>query len=127
MNKIILLMMRIISAVILGQSLWFKFTGAPEAVASFTLLGMEPVGRILIGIIELVVVIFLLIPPLVGVGALIGMGVMFGAVIAHLTRLGIVVQNDNGLLFGMAVAVLIMCGIILYYNRDKVPFIGKTF
>jgi putative oxidoreductase len=43
--------LRIIAAVILLQTLYFKFTGHPESIALFTKLGMEPWGRIGTGFI----------------------------------------------------------------------------
>ncbi len=118
--------LQIIAAIILFQTLWFKFTGAPEAVATFTLLGMEPTGRILIGLLEGVAGLFLLIPRLVASGGLLAMGLMLGAIIAHFTRLGIVVENDGGLLFGLAVTVFVMATIITYIRRHQLPFIDKT-
>ena len=64
MNKINIIhwILRIIAAVILLQTLYFKFTGQPESVTLFTTLGMEPWGRIGTGIFELIGSILILIP-----------------------------------------------------------------
>lgn len=97
--------LRLVVAGILLQTLWFKFTGAEESVYIFSTLGIEPWGRIGSGIAELVAAVLLLIPGTVHYGALLALGVISGAIISHLTKLGIVVQNDGGLLFGLAVFV----------------------
>lgn len=100
---------RIIAAVIMLQTLFFKFTAAPESVYIFSKLGMEPWGRIGIGILELIASILLLIPYTVAYGAVLGLGLMSGALFFHLTRLGIVVQDDSGQLFIYALMVFISC------------------
>lgn len=97
---------RTIAAVILAQTLFFKFTAAPESVYIFSTLGVEPWGRIAAGLMELMAVILLLGNRTAWLGALLAMGLMFGAIGAHLTRLGIEVQDDKGLLFGLACTVL---------------------
>ena len=89
---------RLTAAVILLQTLYFKFTGAPESVYIFTKVGMEPWGRYGSGVAELIAAIFLLIPCRAWAGAILALGVMGGAIASHLTVLGIVVQNDGGLL-----------------------------
>lgn len=99
--------LQLITAGILLQTLFFKFTGAEESVYIFETLGMEPWGRIGSGIAELCAAILLLIPRTIVIGAALSLAVILGAIGAHLTRLGIVVQDDGGLLFGLAVAVLV--------------------
>ncbi len=88
--------LRIVSSVILLQTLFFKFTAAEESVYIFTTLGMEPYGRIGSGIAELIAVILILIPKTTLFGAFMGCGVMLGAIFSHLFVLGIEVQNDGG-------------------------------
>src|SRR5580698_10347887 len=88
--------LRILAAIILLQTLFFKFSGAEESVYIFSKLGMEPWGRIGTGIIELIASILLLIPRTTAIGAVLGLGVMSGALFFHLTRLGIVVKDDHG-------------------------------
>jgi len=98
---------QIIAAVILGQTLFFKFTGAPESVYIFQQLGVEPWGRYATAVFELITVVLLLIPGTAGFGGLLAVALMLGAIGSHLTRLGIEVQGDGGLLFGMAIVTLI--------------------
>jgi hypothetical protein len=111
--------LQIIAAIIMGQTLFFKFTGAPEPVYIFTTLGVEPFGRLFAGFSELVAVVLLLIPSTAGLGALFSIGVMSGAILAHLTKLGIVVLDDGGLLFGMGVIVWIACAVVVWLRRSE--------
>ena len=112
--------LRLIAAGIMLQTLLFKFSAAPESVYIFSTVGMEPWGRIFVGVLELIASILILIPRATAYGALIGIGVMTGAVFMHLTRLGIVVQNDSGKLFVMAVIVLITCLVLVYWHRSSI-------
>src|SRR5947199_5347045 len=91
--------LRITAAIILLQTLFFKFTAAPESVYIFTKVGAEPWGRIGSGVIELIAAILILTPRFTWLGSLLAMGVMAGALVSHLTVLGIEVQGDKGLLF----------------------------
>ena len=112
--------LRIIASSILLQTLWFKFTGAPESIYIFSILGVEPYGRIGTGIAELVVAILTLIPKTTWLGALGGCGIMIGAILSHLFVLGIEVKGDGGLLFGLALITLICCLGLLYMNRNRI-------
>src|SRR5213593_2751218 len=99
-------------ALILFQTLLFKFTGAAESRYIFSRLGLEPWGRIGSGVVELIACILLLHPRTVTVGAVLSLGVISGAILSHLTKLGIVVVNsdgtrDGGLLFGLALVVFL--------------------
>ena len=111
--------LRIVAAVILLQTLFFKFSGHPESVELFTKLGVEPWGRIGTGIIELVAGIVLLIPATAFVGGLLGVGLMFGAILSHLTVIGIESKGDGGQLFLLAFIVLICCSLILLLHRNQ--------
>jgi putative oxidoreductase len=102
-------LVRLVAAAILLQTLFFKFTGAPESVYIFTTLGAEPWGRIGSGIVELAASALLLWTGTAGFGGLLAMGVMAGAIGSHLTTLGIEVQGDGGLLFALA-WVVFLCG-----------------
>lgn len=113
-------LLRLLAAVIMLQTLYFKFSAAPESVYIFSTVGMEPWGRIFVGVLELIASILILIPRTTAYGALVGIGVMTGAVFMHLTRLGIVVQNDSGKLFGMALIVLITCLVLVYRHRSTI-------
>ena len=109
--------LRIATAVILFQTLFFKFLGAEESIYIFSALGMEPWGRYMVGITELLCVALILIPRTAAFGALLSMGVIAGAIMAHLAKLGIEVQGDGGLLFGLAVTVFLCSGMILWIRR----------
>ena len=117
--------LRIAAAVILLQTLWFKFTASPESVYIFDKVGLGAPGRIGSGIAELIAAILLLIPATVWLGAGLALGVMGGALVSQLTVLGIVVMNDHGLLFGLALTVAICSAILLVIHRRSIPVIGK--
>jgi putative oxidoreductase len=117
------LVLRLIAAVILGQTLFFKFTGAEESVWIFEQLGAEPWGRLGSGIAELVCAVLLLIPRTAFLGALGGLGVISGAIFSHLFILGIEVKGDGGLLFGLALVVFICCASILWMQRDQLKLL----
>ncbi len=118
---------QIIAAVILGQSLFFKFGGAPEAVQLFTALGVEPWGRLAVGTFELVVVVLLLVPRTAAIGAIAAMGLMVGAIGSHLTVLGIDLQGDGGALFAMALIVLAASLTVAIIRRREIPIVGAVF
>ncbi len=111
---------RLIAALILLQTLFFKFTAAPESVYIFTAVGMEPWGRIGIGILEAIAVVLLLINTTEWLGAMLGLGLMIGAIGMHLTILGIEVQDDGGYLFALALSVAIACTYILIRDYSKI-------
>ncbi|MDX1953146.1 MAG: DoxX family protein [Verrucomicrobiota bacterium] len=115
---------RIVAALILLQTLYFKFTGAPESIYIFTKVGLEPWGRYGSGVAELFAAVLLLLPRTAWLGALLAAGVMAGAVGSHLTKLGIVVQNDGGLLFALAMIVLTTSLATAYVHRHQIPLIG---
>lgn len=117
--------LRIIAAVILLQTLFFKFTAAPESVYIFTKVGAEPWGRILSGIFELIAAVMLLVPRFTWLGSVLAIGVMAGAILSHLTILGIEVQGDKGLLFALAVIVFLSSAANLVLHRTAIPFIGR--
>lgn len=119
---------RIVVAIILTQTLFFKFTGAEESRYIFTtLMGpeYEAVGRIGSGIVELVAAVLLLIPSTSWLGALLSLGTITGAIFSHLTMLGIVVKDDGGLLFGLAVAVFVLSVVVLVLHRRDIPIVGQ--
>ena len=114
---------RVAAAVILLQTLFFKFTAAPESVYIFTKVGLEPWGRIGSGIAELIAAILILIPATTWLGAGLALAVMAGAIFSHLTVLGIVVMSDGGLLFGLALAVAACSAVLLFLQRRRLPLI----
>jgi len=117
---------RILAAIIMLQTLFFKFTGAEESKFIFSQLGAEPWGRIGSGVIELIASILILIPRTSVYGALLGLGVMSGAIFSHLTILGIEVQNDGGQLFIYGLMVFICCLYLIWLDRKKIPFLSQA-
>lgn len=110
---------RIAAAIILLQTLFFKFTGAPESVHIFSTLGVEPWGRLASGVAELMAAILLLTTRWNWLGAALAIGIMLGALGAHLTVLGIEVQGDGGLLFALALGVLLLATFVLVRSRKE--------
>lgn len=125
MKKKFLLFLRLVAAVILLQTLFFKFTGAPESKYIFATLGVEPGGRIFSGVIELIASILLLVPATQVFGAAVAIGVMSGAILSHIFVLGLVVQNDGGLLFSLACIVFISSALVIALQPEKVRPIFK--
>jgi NADH dehydrogenase len=123
---------QLLVAGILFQTLFFKFTGAAESRYIFGKLGLEPWGRISSGVVELVAVILLLVPGTVTLGAVLTMGVIGGAIVSHLTKLGILVPNadgssDGGLLFVLAVTAFVGAAVVLVLRKEQIPLIGRRF
>ena len=121
---------RIVIAVILLQTLFFKFTGAEESKYIFsTLLGpdLEAFGRIGSGVVELIAAILLVTPRTAWLGALLSLGTISGAIMSHLTTLGIVVKDDGGLLFALAVTVFVLSSVVLLIHRRELPVLGAAF
>lgn len=119
--------LRILAALIMLQTLYFKFSGAEESVYIFLQLGMEPWGRIGTGILELIASILILYPRTTFFGSLLAIGLMLGAIGAHFTKIGIVVKNDGGQLFIYALLVLvssITLGVI--YRNDGINLIKRV-
>lgn len=119
-GKIVLLwILRLLAAIILLQTLYFKFTGAEESIYIFSTIGMEPWGRIGTGVLELIASLLILYPRTTHLGALLGVGLMSGALFFHLTKLGVEVQGDKGLLFFYAIAVFISCLLLVIAYRER--------
>lgn len=116
--------LQVVVAGILFQTLFFKFTGAEESKYIFGKLGLEPWGRIGSGVVELIAVILLLNPRTITWGAGLATMVISGAIFSHLTKLGIVVKNDGGVLFMLAILVFAGASVILYIRRGEIPFVG---
>lgn len=112
-------LLRLAAAVILLQTLYFKFSGHPESVELFTKLGVEPWGRIGTGVIELIASVLLLIPATAFFGAFLAVGLMAGAILSHLTVIGIESKGDGGQLFMLALIVMVCCLIILFLHKQQ--------
>ncbi|MES2647969.1 MAG: DoxX family protein [Bacteroidota bacterium] len=127
-KKIFPWVLRGVAAFIMLQTLFFKFTAAPESVYIFTELGIEPWGRIGSGVMELIASVLLLIPRTTVLGALLAMGIMGGAILSHIFVLGVVIQDDGGQLFIYALLVLICSAILFWmYRRQLGRFIQQRF
>ena len=124
MNKTILLVLRYAVAIILLQTLRYKFLAHPDSVYIFSTLGLEPYGRIGIGVLELIASLLLVFNRGVWLGALMATGLMAGAIFSHLSQLGIEVNGDGGTLFYMAVGTWILSLIVLWNKRKDIPFIN---
>ena len=118
--------LQLVAAAILFQTLFFKFTGAEESVYIFKTLGLEPWGRIGSGVAELIACVLLLTPRTVPLGAILALGVISGAIVSHLTKLGIVVKNDGGMLFALAIVVFVASAAVLVIRRTQIPVIGQA-
>lgn len=117
--------LRLIAAIILLQTLFFKFTASDESVYIFSTIGIEPWGRIGTGVAELIAALLLLIPRTTAIGALLAIGLMSGALFFHLTILGIEIKGDGGLLFIYALMVLICAAILLFVYQAQIRQIIK--
>jgi putative oxidoreductase len=125
MKKHFPLILRIIVAIILIQTLRFKFTAHPDSVYIFEKVGLEPYGRIGIGILELIAGILLLIRKTVWIGATLTVGLISGAIFMHLTKLGIEINNDDGVLFFTALITFVLSTVILLIYKKDIPYVDK--
>jgi hypothetical protein len=119
--------LQLIAAGILLQTLFFKFTGAEESVYIFSTLGAEPWGRLASGAVELAAAALLVYSPTAAIGATLALGTMAGAILSHLTILGIEIKDDGGLLFGLALIVFVASGAIVFLRRADLPVVGRYF
>ena len=126
MTKVVWILRFAVAALLL-QTLYFKFTGAPESVYIFQTLGIEPWGRLASGAAELVAAVLLLLPRTAVWGAVLSLDIISGAILSHLTLLGIEVQGDGGLLFGLAVAVFVGSAVIAWHGRETLLGLLRTF
>ena len=126
--KVLSWVLQAVVAVILLQTLFFKFTGAPESVYIFSKLGAEPWGRIASGVFELIAAALLLFPRTSAVGALLSLGVISGAIFSHLTKLGVALTEvgDRGELFALALVVFAGSAAVLFIRRRELPFVGAV-
>lgn len=124
MKNSLSIILRFIVAVILLQTLRFKFLAHPDSVYIFTKVGMEPWGRIGIGILELIASVLLFFPKRIWLGSGLVAGLMAGAVMMHLTMIGIEVKGDGGKLFYTAIITLILSLIILWSQKKDIPFLN---
>ena len=124
-RKLIVRVAQGVAAMILMAAGVMKFMRAPGSVVVFELLDMEPAGRYLVAVIEIAAAM-LLLSPFAALGSLIAVAVMCGAIIAHATQLGFVVNDDGGRLVGMLVMALMSSGFVLVTRRKELPLLGKN-
>jgi uncharacterized membrane protein YphA (DoxX/SURF4 family) len=124
MKNYFFLVIKVIVSAILIQTLWFKFTAHSESVYIFSMIGLEPFGRTAVGTMELVAAVLILIPGTSWMGALGTAIIMSGAIMFHLTVLGVSVQNDGGTLFALALITWVGSLVILWNERRKVPILN---
>jgi hypothetical protein len=127
MKNIISWVLRLTVAIILLQTLYFKFTAHPDSVHIFSALGVEPWGRIGLGIIELITAILILLPYTKIIGITTSLGIIIGAVFSHILVLGLNVSNDGGGLFTLAIIVFIASSGFLILNKEEVLSLFKKF
>lgn len=127
MHKNALFIIRIIIAIILLQTLRYKFSAHPDSVYIFSKIGLEPHGRIGIGILEFIASVLILIPKTIWAGALLSTGLMTGALFSHLTTLGISINGDHGLLFYTAILTFLLSLIVVISQQKNIPIINKLF
>ncbi|OYU54165.1 MAG: DoxX family protein [Chitinophagaceae bacterium BSSC1] len=125
MKQIGFWILKIIAAGIMLQTLYFKFSAAPESVYIFTTLGLEPYGRIAIGVLELIASIAIFVPATTALGALLAVGLMTGAIFSHLGKLGIVVMDDGGQLFIYSILVFLSAALLVWINRFQLIHLIK--
>ncbi|MGB4845586.1 MAG: DoxX family protein [Ferruginibacter sp.] len=123
-KTISLWLLRIVPAAIFIMTLFFKFTADPQSVKLFTALDMEPWGRIGTGVFELIASVLLLIPRTTLAGAVLGLGLMAGAIFFHLTKLGIYFDGDAGL-FTYALISFLCCAVLVIIFRKNIPQLLK--
>ncbi|HSF56038.1 MAG TPA: hypothetical protein VLA71_19940 [Algoriphagus sp.] len=120
--------LRILAAIILTQSLVYKFGGHPDSILLFTELGVEPVGRVSLGIVELVVAILILFPKTTLLGGILGVIIMSGALFTHFFLIGIAFNNDGGKLFGLALVCFFSCiGQVIILKNQLISYLKNRY
>ena len=127
LKSIFMWVLRIVAALIMLQTLYYKFSASEESVYIFSVVGIEPWGRIATGVFELIASVLLLYARTTHLGALLGTGLMSGALLMHFTLLGLEVKEDGGLLFIYALLVLLCCLLLLYFQRKQLQQLIKKF
>ena len=120
-QKIVIWFCSLVAAAIMIETLFFKFTAAPESVYIFKKMGTEPWMRWVQGIWELLAAIGLLAPRLRWAGGILTTGAMAAAILSHMTWLGYTIQGDHGLLFGMALVTFASGVTVMWLHRHHIP------
>jgi uncharacterized membrane protein YphA (DoxX/SURF4 family) len=115
---------------ILAQTLYFKFTYAPETKVIFGDRGGRPAATV-VGLVELACVVLLLVPKTAALGALLSLAVISGAIFTHVTSLGLQItdpatgDSDGGLLFGLALTVAVGALVVMGLRWRQLPFVRR--
>jgi uncharacterized membrane protein YphA (DoxX/SURF4 family) len=126
-KNILLWSCRILAALIMLQTLYYKFSGAKESIYIFSKIGIEPWGRIGTGVAELIAAILILMPRTSVFGAAMAIGIMAGALVTHVFIIGIIVMDDHGQLFIYAMTVLLCSMYVLWVQRQQLFTLVKSF
>ena len=134
-RTILLWALSVYIAVVFVQSLFFKFSGAPESIYIFSTLRdwsgiglFEPAGRWIIGLGELTASILLFVPRARIFGAALAIAIMTGAIFFHLfSPIGVVILGDGGELFTLACGVWISGWVILALSREEIRAWAAAF
>ena len=126
MKKYFPTLLKVLAAAIMVQTLYFKFLGAEESIDLFTKLAgeNESIMRIGTGVLELLAAIFLFVPSKTWFGAFLTVILMSGAIMSHLTILGIEHNNDGGILFISAITTFLAGTILLIQNKKDIPYLA---
>jgi hypothetical protein len=119
--------LRLTVSAILLQTLYYKFTAHPDSVHIFSALGVEPLGRIGLGIVELITSVLILIPKTKMIGMVNSLGIILGAIFSHILVLGFNVSNDGGKLFTLAIIVFIASGSFLILHQNELKSLIHRF
>jgi hypothetical protein len=83
-------------------------------------MGVEPFGRISLGVIELIISICILIPKTKYAAIVMSIVIVLGALMSHIFILGIIVNGDNGLLFSLACLIFLLSIILFIYHYEEI-------
>ena len=108
---------RIAISLIYLQTLYFKFTAHPDSVYIFSKLGLEPYGRIGIGMLELIVAILLVLNKTKLLSIIVSLGIITGAIASHLLVIGITIKEDHGGLFTLAIIIFTLNIVLIYLHK----------
>lgn len=128
--------LQLIVAAIFVMALIPKLTGDEGSKALFEVLGVEPMGRLAAGVFELIAVVLILVPKTAAVGGVLSLGIMGGAILSHLTKLGVSIdaaalgqpalEPINGpSMFIMAIVVFLASLGVAVIRRSQLPIIGS--
>lgn len=120
------IILSLVITIIYLQTLYFKFSAHPDSVYIFSKLNLEPYGRIGIGILELITAILIVTPKTRIIGAILSLGVIFGAIVSHLGPLGIEVLGDGGKVFYLAVIIFVCSALLLWIQKEELKHLFTT-